>query len=44
MHWAKQYEFDFDLALNRARDHFDAEITEEGPTPSDACAMPDVSA
>ena len=36
MHWSEQHDFDFDLALDRARGHFEAELLEELPPPSDA--------
>ena len=36
MHWSEQRNFDFDLALSRARDHFEAELLEELPPPPDA--------
>jgi hypothetical protein len=30
MHWAVQNKFAFDLAFDRARDHFEVEVAEEG--------------
>jgi hypothetical protein len=33
MHWSEQNDFDFDLALDRAQGHFEAEIVEEGEVP-----------
>lgn len=36
MHWSEQHDFDFDLALDRARGHFEAELLEELPPPPDA--------
>jgi hypothetical protein len=36
MHWSEQHNFDFDLALDRARGHFEAELLEELPPPPDA--------
>lgn len=30
MHWANAKSFDFDTALDRARDHYRAELIEEG--------------
>ncbi len=36
MHWSEQHDFDFDIALDRARSHFEAEVLEEFPPPPDA--------
>jgi hypothetical protein len=33
MHWSEQHDFDFDLALDRGRGHFEAELVEELPPP-----------
>jgi hypothetical protein len=34
-HWSGEYGFDFDLALDRARCHHEAELLEELPAPFD---------
>jgi hypothetical protein len=34
MHWSKQNDFDFDIALDRGRFHFEAELVEEGEADS----------
>jgi hypothetical protein len=31
MHWAERHDFDFDIALDRARGHFEAELLEDLP-------------
>ncbi len=36
LHWSEQHEFDFDLAVDRARNHFEAELLDELPPPPDA--------
>jgi hypothetical protein len=40
MHWAGQNHFDFAAALNRASDHYEAELLDERPLPSDHAGNP----
>ena len=37
MHWSLQHGFDFTAALDRARDHYDADLFEERMLPPEPC-------